>query len=365
MKNKKILLILALIIIAIGIVEMFLMINGGGDSTDHQKDEQKNLITADQEAESEKYFEWNGTKITSLTEEGQNQKTLIIPSKCTEIEGYVMVSNQTENLIFAQGGKLTSIENIELDGAEKLKKVDMSGLNDLTEIPEYYFRESTIEEIKLPKSITIIGKEAFNNSEKLKSINLEELDKLTEIPENCFNGLLSIEQIKLPTSITSIGKKAFSGCENLKSVNLQDTSIITIGKSAFSFCKLLQEVILPSTLKTIEPSAFSNCDSITKLELPKGLETIEDEAFSGCASLTTIKLPETVTTLGDNAMQYCEKLEKVYLPESLTTIGDRVFINSPKVVIYVKDGSYSDQHYSDEYSRSSEILGNYRPKQNY
>ena len=72
MKNKKVILIIAIIILVIGIAAIFLMINGGKDST---TDEQKNIISAKQEAESEKYFEWNGTKITSLTEEGQNQKT--------------------------------------------------------------------------------------------------------------------------------------------------------------------------------------------------------------------------------------------------------------------------------------------------
>lgn len=69
-----------------------------------------------------------------------------------------------------------------------------------------------LEEVELGKNVKKIGTEAFYNDTVLKKINFP--DGLTSVGDGAFWFCGGLEgELKLPKSITSIGKKAFNGCD--------------------------------------------------------------------------------------------------------------------------------------------------------
>lgn len=157
--------------------------------------------------------------------------------------------------------------------------------------------------------------------------------------------------------------------------------VTVIGRDAFRQQSKCTEVVLPSTLKTIEAGAFFNCRSLKSVAIPQGLERIEDSAFAGCpipdfllpasvahfenalygspavenisvdpanrvfksidgvlydSQVTAILrcpegrskpviLPATIRTVGRMAFHGCMKLDALDLPDSVTSIGAMAF----------------------------------------
>ena len=61
----------------------------------------------------------------------------------------------------------------------------------------------------------------------------------------------------------------------------------TIGNYAFHSTGL-KNLIIPSSVKTINRSAFENCDSLLSIEIPSSVTTIGEYVFNMCDTLTTI-----------------------------------------------------------------------------
>jgi len=91
--------------------------------------------------------------------------------------------------------------------------------------------------IRIPNSITAIGKDAFYHCESLKKI---------VIPNH---GLAS------PYSVTSIGYCAFSNCTSLKEIIIPK-GVTNIGNYAFYDCKNLKEIVIPSSVTHIGTNVF-------------------------------------------------------------------------------------------------------------
>ena len=118
----------------------------------------------------------------------------------------------------------------------------------------------------------------------------------------------------------------------------------------------LKKVELPEKLKKISENLFSGCKSLESIEIPSSVTEIEDQAFEDTA-IKELKIPESVTSVGETVFRYT-KIEKLYLPESLTTISSSFLGDlddtdtSYKLTVYVKKGSYADEHF-EEYQLSS------------
>lgn len=97
-----------------------------------------------------------------------------------------------------------------------------------------------------------------------------------------------------------------------------------IGYATFYELENLSEVILPSTIKTIEDWTFTRCTSLESIILPEGLTKIGYAAFRGCISLKDCSLPESLTSVG----KFCfagAGFEEIHLNENLYDIGSYAF----------------------------------------
>lgn len=115
-------------------------------------------------------------------------------------------------------------------------------------------RQSVLENVNLPKGLTLIGKNAFQDCNQIKSIVLNE--GLENIGESAFSGT-TLETVKFPSSLKIINDCAFANCHiyNLKF----NAGLKYIGNSAFALSNEHTEEVLeiPASVIYIGPYAFN------------------------------------------------------------------------------------------------------------
>ena len=176
------------------------------------------------------YFSFldDGTTISGLTEEGNRQKSLVIPEQTQSLMGLVI-------------------------------------------------SDSAAEEVSFAADHDVALESAFTNAEKVKKVTLPA--ELTVIPYMAFGSCTGLESIEIPAGVTKIDEYAFDYCTNLKEVTFAGTKCEVIGEYAFELCGL-EEITLPEGLKTIEDQAFFDCDNLSSVTLPSTIESIGAHAFN-------------------------------------------------------------------------------------
>ncbi len=139
--------------------------------------------------------------------------------------------------------------------------------------------------------------------------------------EHAFAGNQNITEIKLPDTLTSIGKGAFWGDTCLTSITIPE-GVTQIKDETFLNCMSLTNVFLPDSLKSIGVGAFYNCAMIS-VKIPKSVTQIGSQAFDSCRQLRNINIPDGVTILEEGVFSSCDSLYSVVLPESVEKICQR------------------------------------------
>lgn len=144
----------------------------------------------------------------------------------------------------------------------------------------------------------------------------------------------SIEEIVLPSSVKTIGDRAFSNCKKLKSISMP--SGIKIGTHVFDGCvKLMDE----NGFFVHDGVACAYCGDSDKVVLPSGVKEISKQLFA-CSSLESndgnkniheVILPDSLEVIGDQAFDGCRQLERIIIPKSVHTIGNEAFRNCEKL----------------------------------
>ena len=138
-----------------------------------------------------------------------------------------------------------------------------------------------------------------------------------------------LSSVKIPKSVTKIGSEAFRGCSKLESIEIPD-SVTEIGEKAFKWSSLAS-VVIPDSIKEIGDKAFEHTD-INELSHPlltiKNGIAIKDGTVLYSANYTSkITLPDGVTKIGEKAFYEFSGLYSMVLPESLKEIDDNAFFD--------------------------------------
>ena len=131
-------------------------------------------------------------------------KTLYIPANIREIEIRTFGGCDMDEILFASNSILEKIS---------------SNPNGLTSYIDGAFGSCrNIKRIDIPKSVTIIGENAFQHCTNLETVSFGQNSKLQTISDGAFARCTSLKEIEIPASITVLYLSAFSECDNLKTI---------------------------------------------------------------------------------------------------------------------------------------------------
>ena len=159
---------------------------------------------------------------------------------------------------------------------------------------------------------------------------------IVAVGNSAFSGR-SLEEVRLPETLTTIGKDAFSHCSALKTVTpFLPAALTSLGMAAFYGCPIETPLVLSNPSLTSLPEiqaygVFANSRFPSADLSQSGITTIGQYSFSGNTALTMLSLPETLTTIGKDAFSYCSALKTVtpFLPASVTSLGAVAFYGCP------------------------------------
>lgn len=104
------------------------------------------------------------------------------------------------------------------------------------------------------------------------------------------------------------------------------------------------ELVLPSTLTTIDDNAFNLYLKVKDVQIPYGVTTIGNNAFSDCVQIENVILPGTVKKIGDAAFYVCDSLNSITIPASVTEIGKSLAHSYSGVSIFGYTGSTAESY---------------------
>ncbi len=284
---------------------------------------------------------------------------------CDSLESIVIPKSLKETTKAYYGDYIYNYQWGVFVASDNLKNINIE--EGMTKIPAGLFANNdSIEEIKLPDTITSIGNDAFYKCSALKTIDCSKVESMESgafnscasletitlsndqerIAEYGFYACTSLKEIVLPESLQSIADNAFSSCSALSEITLNE-GITTIGNYAFSNCSALESITLPDSLQSFGNNCFQNCAKLATIKLGAGVKAIPDYAFYEDPALTKIILPQQVTSIGANAFANCTGLTEITINRNVTSIGDNAFSYPDAMTIYGVADTYAQTYAND------------------
>lgn len=266
-------------------------------------------------------------------------------SSCTGLKKYVV----SDDITRIGDGAFSSCSNLE--------EVHLG--SKVTSLGEGAFNFCTsLTTINFPDAILELGPKCFYYCQALVNVNLN--DGLLTIGAEAFRDT-GLQTIKIPKTITNVDVAVFANCNKLKSIMVEtsNTHYCDINGVLFSAKKDTivaypsgkgEDYILPNNTIAVGNFAFYQT-KITTLSLNEGLEYIGEKAF-GSTRIESIEIPSTVIKFGSYIFEFQYNLKsiisKIVSPtDILKTVFDH-FVSGSSVdkiynecVLYVPEGTSS------------------------
>ena len=174
--------------------------------------------------------------------------------------------------------QVTSIDRESFKGCSNLTTINFgNGVQTIGDLA--FYGCSSLEDISFPNSLRTIGVWAFWQC-SLRTIEFGE--GVESIGDLAFRENL-VTELRLPDSLTGIGKESFARLSKLSNVRL-GKNLTTIGDSSFANDKLITSLYVPISVSGIGDDAFIRCNALSVIYLPEALQGRESSYGlpSGC-----------------------------------------------------------------------------------
>ncbi len=190
--------------------------------------------------------------------------------------------------------------------------------DNVTEIGEFTFARSNIEEVEIPKGVTTISYGAFYHCDYLRKVSI-------------------------PSTVTYIAPKAFANTlwlESWLNGSGEDDYLIVGNGILLAYRGEGGHLEIPDTVKRIAPEAFAGNRTIYSVTIPDSVIEIGEDAFNGCLNLQTVNGGKNIKYIKDRAFYGCE-LKTAHVGANVEYIGLGCFdfsetslSESAKVVVF-------------------------------
>lgn len=247
------------------------------------------------------------------------------------------------------------------DGCTKLKEAVYS--EELTYLGISAYKDTAIEKITIPSSITVIPASLCEGCESLKSVEFK--GEVAKVSAQAFMRCTALETVTGTRMLKEAGASAFSG-DKLVNFDYPLDNLEIAGAYAFDTCQKLETGTLPS-IKEINNGSFCYCYFLTEFTVPDSITQIPYAAFIGTrlakvdfhdnvtaigdfafmsTPLTEIHLPKNLKSIGTRSL-FCTRMRSIYFSNYNVEIDDSAFYNGTRLTLYVYENSSALRYAKD------------------
>lgn len=216
----------------------------------------------------------------------------------------------------------------------------------------------------------------FANWKTLEKVQL--YGNTTAIGDYAFKGCDRLQSVTVPETVSTMGKIPFTGCGLLSTVDFQGSPYFTCDNSIiygldtsgnkYSIVEYLEGRSSGSitaaeveNVREIAPEAFADT-KVSFVDLSSSLvEVIPERAFAGCDKLIQVILPSSVATVENQAFTECPNLQRMTVPGIYTRFRvdavDTSGPNRPDNLVFVCNADSVAYEYAKTYGFEVDING--------
>lgn len=181
-------------------------------------------------------------------------------------------------------------------------------------------------------NVTSLGKVFRENDEIISFNELQYFTGLTVLNDSAFKGCTELKYVILPKDMTTIGKNAFQN-SGLLEIALP-SKLTTLFSYAFAGCKNIEHIEIPSGVMSLPSYCFLECTGLKRLYIPKECYRFNQYPIGGCTGLLSIVVEDGNRLLSSpkscNAIIYGDTLllagcRNTYIPDSVKIIYNYAF----------------------------------------
>lgn len=194
-----------------------------------------------------------------------------------------------------------------------------------------YYRNSLLDKISIPDTITEVGEFAFARS-SLKEIQFG--SNVETVSYGAFYHCNDLNKVTLSEQTMVVEPKAFEytpWVENFRNKTDASTGDFLISAGVLvAYRGDTKAVDIPMGVRTIAAQCFKDHLEIQSLRLPSSLRCVGEEAFMGCENLTSVFWGNDELYVKDRAFRDTG-IKAIKLPDSILEIGYQAFPSETRI----------------------------------
>ena len=143
------------------------------------------------------------------------------------------------------------------------------------------------------------------------------------------NKTTTLKSVIVGSEVIAFADNCFQYCTSLTTIDFQysTTKLESFGAYCFDGCTLIQDIMTPTTVKTLYEACFAHCGLLVDVHIGNNTQITElpDLCFFSCYALNSINIPSNVTSIGEDCFYKCTALNSITIPYYVTYLGNLCF----------------------------------------